>query len=256
MNTFRHSGTLGDLVYSLALVKQMGGGEFQVAINNIEECVAKYSWGRADWAKVDPEHVGRFKESDYDKLKPFLERQSYIQATSKWYKGDPDPTVDLDHFRSTLFRTFEGNYVEGYYRAFNIPFTNSIYTDTWLEADPNPVAPIVVYRSSRYTDPVGAAKWREIVKDVDLENNGTFVGLENERQDFIRDVGVNVPLCPINGFLELANVVAGAELVITNQSFIYSLAMGLGKQTVLETMKMKPLHMNECYFPRDNVQYF
>jgi hypothetical protein len=256
MRTFKHSGTLGDLIYSLPIVKKMGGGEFKVAINNIEDCVRKYSWGREDWAQVDPDHRGRFKESDYLKLKPLLERQSYIQSTSMWNKGDADVDVDLDHFRSTLFRTFEGNYVQGYHIAFNLPFTMSDYDATWLEADPNPVAPIVVYRSGRYNDPDGIAKWKEIVKDADLERNGTFVGLENERQDFIRDIGVDVPLCPINGFLELANVIAGAEMVICNQSFTYSLAMGLGKPTVLETMKMKPLQNNECFFPRTNVTYF
>lgn len=256
MKTYRHSGTLGDLIYSLPIVKKLGGGEFKVAINNIEDCVAKYSWGNPDWAKVDPAHVGRFKESDYLKLKPLLERQSYIQAATMWHKGDPDADVDLDHFRSVQFRTFEGNYVEGYHKAFNLPFTEADYEETWLEADPNPVAPIVVYRSARYNDADGIAKWREIVKDVDLAANGTFVGVESERQDFIRDIGVDVPLCPIRNFLDLANVIAGAELVLCNQSFTYSLAMGLGKDTVLETMKMKPLVNNECYFPRANVQFF
>lgn len=256
MQTFKHSGTLGDLIYSLPVVKKMGGGEYKVAINNIEDTVAKYAYGVKEWAEVDPAHVGRFKESDYYKLKPLLERQSYIQATSMWHKGDAEPDVDLDHFRSVQFRTFEGNYVQGYHLAFNLPFKMDDYDKPWLEADPNPVAPVVVYRSSRYNDPAGVAAWKDIVKDVDLASNGTFVGVESERQEFIRDIGVDVPLCPINGFLELANVIAGAQLVICNQSFIYSLAMGLGKDTVLETMKMKPLQNNECFFPRTNVQYF
>ena len=256
MKTFRHSGTLGDLIYSLPIVQKMGGGEFKVAINNIEDCVAKYSWGNPEWAKVDPAHVGRFKQSDYDKLKPLLERQSYIQATSTWNKGDPDVDVDLDHFRSVQFRSFEGNYVQGYHLAFNLPFTEADYESTWLEADPNPLAPIVVYRSARYQDADGIAQWREIIKDVDLANNGIFVGVESERQEFIRDMGVDVPLAPAKDFLELANIIAGAELVLCNQSFTFSLAMGLGKDTVLETMKMKPLKNNECYFPRANVQFF
>ena len=54
----------------------------------------------------------------------------------------------------------------------------------------------------------------------------------------------------------MANIVAGADLVMANQNFVYSLAMGLGKPAVLETIKIKPLQYNECYFPRDNIQYF
>jgi len=41
-----------------------------------------------------------------------------------------------------------------------------------------------------------------------------------------------------------------------NQSAAYSIAMGLGKSSVLETIKIKPLQNNECYFPRFNCQYF
>lgn len=256
MKTFVHSGTLGDLIYSLPIVKKMGGGKFLVAIDNIQECVTKYSCGNPTWAQVDPEHVGRFTVKDYEKLKPLLERQSYIQDTGMWHKGDAPADVDLDHFRSVQFRSFEGNYVQGYHLAFDLPFTMADYDATWLEADPNPVAPIVVCRSGRYQDPVGDAQWQKIINDTQLEKHGTFVGVESERQAFIQATGCNIPLCPINGFLELANVIAGAELVLCNQSFTYSIAMGLGKQTVLETMKLKPLQHNECFFPRTNIQYF
>ena len=77
-----------------------------------------------------------------------------------------------------------------------------------------------------------------------------------EHQDFEQAVEKTIPYYPVNDFLELANVVAGADFVMANQNFVYSLAMGLGKQTLLETIKIKPLQYNECYFPRDNTQYF
>ena len=87
-------------------------------------------------------------------------------------------------------------------------------------------------------------------------NNGIFIGTTGEHEDFVRVTGVAVPYYPVKNFLELANVVAGAELVMANQNFVYSLAMGLGKSTVLETIKIKPLQQNECFFPRTNTQYF
>jgi hypothetical protein len=54
----------------------------------------------------------------------------------------------------------------------------------------------------------------------------------------------------------MADIIAGADLFMGNQSAAYSIAMGLGKASVLETIKIKPLANNECYFPRDNCQYF
>ena len=36
MKTFKHSGTGGDLLYSLPLVKYLGGGEFYLHLNQID----------------------------------------------------------------------------------------------------------------------------------------------------------------------------------------------------------------------------
>jgi len=255
MKTYRHSGTLGDLIYSLSIVKKMEPGKFLVALNNIENCVAQYGY-RPD--EVDPAHRGRFTDQDYRWLKPLLDRQSYIMDTGTWKQGDPNPTVDLDQFRGTLFRGFEGNYVEAYHRAFNLPFLIQDYDTPWLEADPIRIKPIVVSRTARYRtlEPEGTATHRAMARDGDLENNGIFVGTKEEHIDYVGTTGVNIPYHPVSDFLELANLVAGADLVIANQNFVYSLAMGLGISTMLETIKIKPLQHNECFFPRTNTQYF
>lgn len=253
MNTYRHSGTLGDLIYSLSIVKKMGPGEFKIALHNIENCVSQYGY-RPD--EVDPAHKGRFTPADVRLLQPLLERQSYIKKVTTWNQGDAEPDVDLDRFRGTLFRGFEGNYVEAYHRAFGMPFLMSDYDTTWLEADAEQVAPIVVNRTPRYRCPNGDESWKNIAGDSDLENNGIFVGGVTEHSDFVASTGIQIPYRPVRDFLELANIIAGAELVMANQSFVYSIAMGLGKSTILETIKIKPLQQNECFFPRKNTQYF
>ena len=253
MKTYRHSGTLGDLIYSLSVVKKMEPGKFLVALNNIENCVSQYGYRPEE---VDPAHKGRFTEQDYAWLEPLLKRQSYIKDTGTWRQGDSEPDVDLDRFRGTLFRGFEGNYVEAYHKAFNLPFMLLDYDTPWLEANPVTVAPMVVSRTFRYRDPMADATWKDMAEKGMLDRIGVFVGTEAEHADFLKVTGVAVPYHPVRDFLELANIVAGAELVLANQNFVYSLAMGLGKQTVLETIKIKPLQNNECFFPRLNTQYF
>ena len=253
MKIYKHSGTLGDLIYSLSIVKKMAQQDvkFEVAIGNIENCVAQYGY-RPD--EVAPEHRGRFTEQDFTWLLPLLRRQPYIETVGRWYPGDAAPDVDLDRFRGTLFRGFEGNYVEAYHKAFDLPFQFSDYINPWLEADPIETKQIVVSRTSRYLDPVGDDKWREIV--APNAEMAVFVGTEKEHADFEKVIGTKIDYRPVADFLELAGVVAGAELVCANQNFVYSLAMGLGKTSVLETIKIKPLQNNECYFPRTNTQYF
>ena len=255
MKTYKHSGTLGDLIYSLSIVKKLAQHDvyFDVAIGNIENCVAQYGY-RPD--EVAPEHRGRFTEKDFEWLLPLLRRQSYIETVRKWYPGDAEPDVDLDRFRGTLFRGFEGNYVQAYHIAFGLPFTMQDYDTPWLEADATTIKPIVISRTGRYRDTqAGDAYWKSMVADVDLESNAIFVGTPGEHEEFERTIKP-VPYHPVQDFLELANVVAGADLVMANQNFVYSLAMGLGVSTVLETIKIKPLQQNECFFPRTNCQYF
>jgi hypothetical protein len=253
MKTYRHSGTLGDLIYSLSVVKKMAQDDamFLVALNNIENCVAQYGYRPEE---VSPEHRGRFTEKDFEWLRPLLKRQSYIKEVGTWTQGTTEPDVDLDKFRGVLFRGFEGNYVEAYHKTFNLPFMMRDYDDPWLEADAIETKPIVVSRTSRYRDPNGDAKWIEIV--APNVEHAIFVGTAQEHKDFEQTIGDKIDYRPVQDFLELAGIVAGAELVCANQNFVYSLAMGLGKTTVLETIKIKPLQQNECFFPRTNTQYF
>ena len=253
MTTFKHSGTLGDLIYSLHLVKKLGGGTYQVAIENIEACVSKYGYRPEH---VDPQHKGRFTTKDFEMLAPLLEHQTYITNTCTWHQGDADADVDLDHYRSVLYRTFEGNILQAYHIAFNMPFAMQDMDSPWLTANVKTIKPVVIARSTRYRPPNGDQGWRDIIKTGLVEGNSIFVGTPAEHEDFEKTFGITVEYYPVQDFLELASVINGANLVVCNQGFTYSLAVGLGKDAVLEINKLVPMQMNECFFPRKNIQYF
>lgn len=255
MTTYKHSGTLGDLIYSLYMVKKMSpaNATFLVALENIERCVARYGYRPED---VDPQHRGRFTFRDYEMLQPLLKRQSYIEQVGTWTQGTPEPDVDLDHYRSVLYRTFEGNILQAYHIAFNQQFLMTDYDTPWLEADEQVVAPIVISRSKRYRPPNGEEGWRHIIETGMLEGNSVFVGTPAEHEDFETTFGIKVPYHAVTDFLELASIINGADLFVGNQGFAYSMAIGLGKQTILEINKIVPMQMNECFFPRTNCQYF
>ena len=137
-----------------------------------------------------------------------------------------------------------------------MPFTAEVYHETWLEADAKTVAPVVINRTFRYRCPDGTGVWQNLLEQANIRKNGVFVGTEDEHEDFIKRTGYSVERYPVKDFKELADIIAGADLFMGNQSAAYSIAMGLGKSSVLETIKIKPLANNECYFPRDNCQYF
>jgi ADP-heptose:LPS heptosyltransferase len=95
-----------------------------------------------------------------------------------------------------------------------------------------------------------------LLEQANITKNGVFVGTAEEHADFVKTTGFAVQYYPVQDFKELADIINGADLFMGNQSAAYSIAMGLGKASVLETIKIKPLANNECYFPRDNCQYF
>lgn len=253
MTTFRHSGTTGDLIYSLYMVKKMGGGQFQVGIENLENVLSKYGYQPAH---IDPLHRGRFSFQDYLWLKPLLEKQSYITSVGTWTPGTSDPDVDLDAYRGVLYRTFEGNILEAYHRTFGMEFTTQDYQTPWLEVEPKTVAPIVVSRSARYHPRNSEAGWGSIIETGALNGNAIFVGTLAEHEAFNQTFGTSIEYYPVTDFHELAQVIAGSDLLLSNQGFAYSLAIGLGKNTLVQLNDIVPPQYNECFFQRENCQYF
>jgi hypothetical protein len=237
----------------LAAVKKMGGGEFQIGIRNLEPTLEKYGYRAED---VDPAHRGRYTEKDYALLAPLIERQSYITRVTPWSQGDVEPDIDLDRYRAVLYRTFEGNIVESYFRTFNLPFTMADIDTPWLEADPIAEATVIVNSTPRYRDPEAFGTWLQMCHDAQLDKNGLFVGTIAEYDEFVKSTGCNIKYRPVKDFLELAGLIEGAELFLGNQSMALSIAMGLGKTSVVELHKIKPMQHRECFFPRPNITYF
>lgn len=249
---FSQSGNLGDLIYSLSVVKKMGSGNFYVKLHNIPNVIKKYDNG-----PVPPEYVGRLSENDYKWLKPLLEAQDYINDVEVFNGQHID--VDLDDFRGVIHTKVQGNFLKAFYTTHNISFTEKDLVEQWLTV-PNPkqVSKWVVARSPRWRRmlPNTNEIWSGLIRDNKLDSEGVFVGLPEEHQDFVNTFNVNIPYYPVSNFLELAEVIAGSEGFFGNQTFTYGIAQGLCKTTVLETFSARPLHVNECYFARPNCYYF
>jgi hypothetical protein len=245
---------MGDLIYSLYMVKKMGGGKFAVGIENLENILATYNYHSQH---VSPLHKGRFNINDFELIAPLLAEQEYITEVSKWYAGDADPNVDLDSFRGVLYRTFEGNIIEAYHHTFNLPFTEADQQTPWLTVkNPNRVKSVVVTRSERYNPRDSIERWQPLIETGMFNDEAIFVGLPQEHEAFNRTFGTNVSYYPVNNLLELAEVIAGADLVVSNQGMTYSIATGLGKDTLVQLDDVKPVYLCECYFKRNGAQYF
>lgn len=254
MKKFKHSGTYGDLIYSLPLVKYLGGGEFYLHLDQID-WIAKHYYG----SQPPPVHQGRMTIQDFNALKPLMIAQNYI---SKFEILDPKSTEithNLDRFREK-FVGHPGNYVDIYADTWAIkdPETmKTLRTSPWLTVpNPRPIPnkPWVINRTARWQSQRGQQFWKNL-KTQNMDEYSVFIGTAQEYEQFQKDTGWRLDYYPTDTLLDLAEVIAGCEKFIGNQSMPLSIAIGLGKSFTCELRSDLPRERNECYFPEQG-EYF
>ena len=247
MNKFKHSGTLGDLVYSLALVKHFGGGHFYLHLNQID-WIGQHYYG----SKPTPFHQGRMTQQDYEFMKPFMQVQGYINKFDT-LDSTTEITHNLDRFRPA-FVSHPGNYVDIYCDTFGVTdkqTQETLRNTAWLTV-PTPKTiegkPYVINRTARWLPTDSRDTWDQW-RHEGVADQSVFVGLPQEYEAFREFSGWDIAYEETNDMLELAEVIAGAAQFVGNQSVALSLAIGLGVEWVCERRKDLPIERNECYFP-------
>lgn len=258
INAFKHSGTSGDLIYSLPLVKHLGGGMFYLHLNQVD-WIGKHYYG------VEPSefHKGRMGPKDFNFMKTFMEAQSYITQFNPLDPKSTEITHNLDMFR-VPFVGHPGNYVDIYATIFGIvdPSIKQQLRDTqWLTVpEPKfyPGRTVLVNRTGRWLPNMISPKWKEW-QGMGIDENAFFVGLPEEYKAFQQATGwFKVPFQPTETLLDMAQYIAGSESFIGNQSVALAVAIGLGHPHIYcEVRRDLPKERNECYFP-DNprISYF
>lgn len=261
--SFSTIGTFGDTIYSLCVVKMLGGGDFYVKINAIDDFVKNV----LHWAPGGP-HSGRYTQRDYDVMLPLLEAQDYLHSVHQWNGEHIDYQLE-NHYQHWVPRGWQGNQTECYalLGGFNI-HDPAIRKQVWYEHWLTPVTPIhipgkpiVVNRTSRYLLDGPSEAWSDWVNNG-LGDYAVFVGNEEEHADFEKIFKLKIEHYKTNDLLELAQVIQGCDMFIGNQSVAFSIAVGLGKPFRCEIRKgfadTKTPHggYGEAWFPRINGSYF
>jgi len=257
MKRFKHSGTLGDIIYSLPIMKHFGGGEFYLHLNQV-------NWIGQYYYKTPPQpyHNGKMDEKDFKFLAPLLRAQSYISKVDILDLKTTEITHNLDNFRP-LFVGHPANYVTTYCMAFNIQDKNIIdrmNTEPWLTV-PTAIKldgkPYVINRTSRGWSPKERSPQWDLWLEKELDKSSVFIGLSDEYEEFKKFSGWNLDYYPVKDMLELAQVIAGSEMFIGNQSSALALAQGLGVNYIFERRQDLPIERNESFFPKhEHGNYF
>lgn len=256
MKKFKHSGTLGDILYSLPVIKYFGGGEFYLHL-------AQVNWIAKHYYNSEPAayQQGKMDERDLEFIKDFFLAQDYITKVSALDPKTTEITHNLDRFRP-MFVSHPTHYINIYCQVFGIMDQNTrdkIIAGPWLSVpNPKPIPgkPFVVNRTSRgFTGPTINSNWHEW-RNQGIDQQSVFVGLEQEYQDFCQWSGWQCDYYPCKNMLEMAEVIAGCEQFIGNQSAALAIAQGLRVPYAFEARTDLPLDRNECNFGHENGDIF
>ncbi len=151
--------------------------------------------------------------------------------------------IDLNHFRG--FFVGDIALADAHLLYLGLPLAER--DRAWLTVpSPRHVARVVINRSARYQN--RCFPWDRVCQKY--HDDAVFVGTRQEHEAFCKVFGL-VPFEPTANFLELAEVIAGCELFVGNQSAPYAVAEGLKVRTLQETFPPAP----NCVFRRENATY-
>jgi len=214
MLNFIHYGKCGDIIYSLYVVKQLGGGNYSIVIND------------------------KLKKDSFLKLKELIEMQPYINNFSILDSNDIDDTyINLNKFRDFPRRTIETQHliqthidsVNKYYN-YNLPEYNH---KSWLFVPKTKWKHdyIVIQRSDRYHN--GSFNYTD---HIESGLKIIFCGTSSEYTKFKNTyTSLDVEHVIPKDFLEFAILIRNSKYYIGNQSLGSSIAQALSHPQIQET---------------------
>jgi hypothetical protein len=229
MKTFKHSGDLGDIIYSLPTIRGLGGGILYLDPEG----------GAKDGlvSKQCPDGKTKLDKEKIHSLKPILEAQPYIKGVKIW-KGEL-VTHNLDEFRIVFSnpnkRSPTSNLSDCHLERFGLSFSE---TDLpWLNVAGKTKLnrSIIISRSPRYQ--AGYAQLNSM--KMYLKDNAIFIGLPKEHEYFEYTFDIKIPYQKTETIMELAEVINGSEVFIGNPSFPLSLAIGMGHTRIIQEVYPK-----------------
>lgn len=210
MNVYRHTGDLGDIVAGLAVMRELGHG--QLILGNVNGAGAR-----------EP-----MSEQRYASIAPLLERQPYLCGVSHEHDAR-GVTHDFADFRLTSARIGEEHTLVNWQGDY---FGIDVEVSPWLHgAIPSEETrgKAVFSRTTRYHG--HNFNWPAIANEWP---NAIFVGLEDEHREFCQKAKKQVPWRPTSNLLEVAELIAGSEILISNQCVASWIAMAMGHRLIQE----------------------
>ena len=212
--SFLHSGRLGDLIYSLATIKELAKSHKCKIYIQINKPVLDYY-----------DHLRKvlITKRSGDMIMPLLKKQEFLEDVSI-YNGEKID-VNFDLFRDIpINKSFYSSRWFSHLVGINLNMES-----TFLSAKPHKSIKnkIIIGRSPRYRNSFLNYKF------LKNEKNIMCIGLKDEYDDLKKDI-LNLEFYDCNDFLEMAEIIKSCKFYIGNMSLQYIMAEGLKVPRLLE----------------------
>lgn len=236
LKTFKHSGALGDIIYSLPTIKNLGGGNLYLDTTG--------GIGDIHCQRQLHGSTTKFDKNSFEFLYDLLKNQKYLNDIVVW--EDQKIDYNLNEFRSMYnkpnTRSKTNNIVDLHLQSFNLDSINE--NEGWIDCGPaiNIDKKIIISRSPRMQS---SYPWFHSNRHF-FSKNAVFVGLEKEHDLFEWTFDVKIEFFKVKNALELCKIIKGCHQFIANSTFTLSLAIGLGDINIIQELDKKE---KTSYFP-------
>tara|TARA_B100001123_G_C15325132_1_gene1029301 strand:- start:406 stop:1311 length:906 start_codon:yes stop_codon:yes gene_type:complete len=220
--SFLHSGQLGDLIYSLATIKELSKNHRCKLFIEINKPMS------SDFS--DSSRKVYINERSGKLILPLLKSQSFLETVDIYKNEKID--IDLNLFRSIPINlNFYASRWFSHICGININVEN-----TFLSVKPHDTIKnkIVIHRSPRYRNEYINYKF------LNDKKNLLCIGLESEFRS-LKKVINNLEFYNPKDFLEMAEIIKASKFFVGNMSFQYIIAEGLKVPRLLEASPDFPI---------------
>jgi len=235
---FKHSGRLGDIVYSLPLVKKMAEmygtpAEFYIP-SDVPSRLGGDVYHPGGDAMVGPKLFGF--------IQPLLAAQPYLKKVHFVKSSElPSEYIDLDAFKTSGLNLKAG-LIQGWYRkAFGVAFPIeapwlSVPREAAVNDGAAPTFNVLIGRTTRFCNTSINYGFLDTIEKVG------FIGLKYEYEDFVKRHGLHsLRHVPVADALELARRMFDCHVYVGNQSVNFAIADGLKVPRALEAFEPVPV---------------
>ena len=228
---FLHSGTSGDVINALPVIKELSKTHVCRLYIGVEKPIKK----------VRPNNFSRYliPNKTYQMLMPLLKTQNYLTEVKKF--TDQKIDINFDMFRNFPMSLQFDNL--RYY--FHITGIHADVLSPYLNVNEHEKLKnkIVIHRALRYTNHLINYKFLEKFNDL------IFIGIMDEYKDLKKNVN-NLEFHDCKDFHEMAMIIKSCRFFIGSSSIGHAIAEGLKVPRILEASPEFPAaypHGDEAY---------